>query len=192
MRNFACNSLCTLSFCHRSKAQEPVVYNAATLDCTWDDMIKKSRRASWTFPYPTFGIRGMTSIASLYWILVLFLEWLPSVLCDIVLGLCGRKQRYCLRGRENLSRNSASREFIVIVSSTSLFSALWSCRGITENLARPFRSPSPDFVRKMLERKIVEIILLPVYSFNRYPTIYPRAHFVKTSQAGHHREAALA
>ncbi|EZA56657.1 hypothetical protein DMN91_000510 [Ooceraea biroi] len=76
-----------------SKVQEPVVYNAATLDCTWDDMIKKSRRASWTFPYPTFGIRGMTSIAVLYWILVLFLEWLPSVLCDIVLGLCGRKQR---------------------------------------------------------------------------------------------------
>jgi hypothetical protein len=71
-----------------------MVYNAAKLNCTWDYMIKKSRRASWTFPYPTFGVRGMTSIALLYWILVLFLEWLPSVLCDIVLCLCRRKQRY--------------------------------------------------------------------------------------------------
>ncbi|KAH0950543.1 hypothetical protein HN011_001902 [Eciton burchellii] len=76
-----------------TSVQKPMVYNAAKLNCTWDYMIKKSRRASWTFPYPTFGVRGMTSIALLYWILVLFLEWLPSVLCDIVLCLCRRKQR---------------------------------------------------------------------------------------------------
>ncbi|EFN73634.1 Fatty acyl-CoA reductase 1 [Camponotus floridanus] len=76
-----------------SNISKPVVYNALTLGCTWEDLIKKNRRANWSFPYPTFGIRGMTSIGSLYWILVLFLEWLPSVLCDLVLGLCGRKQR---------------------------------------------------------------------------------------------------
>ncbi|XP_032688398.1 putative fatty acyl-CoA reductase CG5065 [Odontomachus brunneus] len=76
-----------------SNAAEPVVYNATTIDCTWKDLVKKSRRASWIFPYPTFGIRGMTYIVPLYWILVLLLEWLPSVLCDTVLSLCGRKQR---------------------------------------------------------------------------------------------------
>ncbi|XP_029669241.1 fatty acyl-CoA reductase 1-like [Formica exsecta] len=76
-----------------SNASKPVVYNAVTLGCTWEDLIKNNRRASWRFPYPTFGIRGMTSIGPLYWILVLLLEWLPSVLCDVVLGLCGRKQR---------------------------------------------------------------------------------------------------
>jgi len=85
---------CIFSFLHRTNATKPIVYNAALLGCTWDDLIKKSRRASWTFPYPTFGIRGMTSIESLYWILVLLLEWLPSLLCDIIFGLCGRKQRY--------------------------------------------------------------------------------------------------
>ncbi|XP_012062326.1 PREDICTED: fatty acyl-CoA reductase 2-like [Atta cephalotes] len=72
---------------------KPVVYNAPQLGCTWNDLIKKSRRASSKFPYPTFGIRGMTSIEPLYWILVIFLEWLPSLICDIVFGLCGRKQR---------------------------------------------------------------------------------------------------
>ncbi|KAG5316661.1 FACR2 reductase, partial [Acromyrmex insinuator] len=76
-----------------TNATKPVVYNAPQLGCTWDDLIKKSRRASSKFPYPTFGIRGMTSIEPLYWILVIFLEWLPSFICDIVFGLCGRKQR---------------------------------------------------------------------------------------------------
>ncbi|KYN23055.1 hypothetical protein ALC57_04839 [Trachymyrmex cornetzi] len=82
-----------LSFSRRTNATKPVVYNASQLGCTWDDLIKKSRRASSKFPYPTFGIRGMTSIEPLYWILVIFLEWLPSLICDIVFGLCGRKQR---------------------------------------------------------------------------------------------------
>ncbi|XP_020300295.1 fatty acyl-CoA reductase 1-like [Pseudomyrmex gracilis] len=77
-----------------SNVAKPVVYNATTLGCTWGDLIKKSRRASWAFPYPTFGIRGMTSIEPLHWILVLLLEWLPSILCDTVLFLCGRKQRF--------------------------------------------------------------------------------------------------
>jgi hypothetical protein len=89
---------CIFSFSHRTKATKPVVYNAALLGCTWNDLIKKSQRASTIFPYPTFGIRGMTSILPLYWILVLFFEWLPSLLCDSVFGLCGRKQRY--HGRE--------------------------------------------------------------------------------------------
>ncbi|XP_071637183.1 fatty acyl-CoA reductase 1 [Temnothorax longispinosus] len=76
-----------------TNATKPVVYNAALLGCTWDNLIKKSQRAGCTFPYPTFGIRGMTSFEPLYWILVLLLEWLPSLLCDIVFGLIGRKQR---------------------------------------------------------------------------------------------------
>lgn len=84
----------SLIFLYRSGATEPVVYNAATIGCTWKELIKNSRRAAWNFPYPTFGIRGMTSIKPLYWILVILLEWLPSLLCDIVLSLCGRKQRY--------------------------------------------------------------------------------------------------
>ncbi|EFN83450.1 putative fatty acyl-CoA reductase CG5065 [Harpegnathos saltator] len=76
-----------------SDIAEPVVYNAATIGCTWHELEKKSRRASWSFPYPTFGIRGMTNNASLYWILIVLLEWLPSMLCDSVLSLCGGKQR---------------------------------------------------------------------------------------------------
>ncbi|KYM77681.1 Fatty acyl-CoA reductase 2 [Atta colombica] len=84
---------CFLSFSRRTNVTKPVVYNAPQLGCTWNDLIKKSRRASSKFPYPTFGIRGMTSIEPLYWILVIFLEWLPSLICDIVFGLCGRKQR---------------------------------------------------------------------------------------------------
>ncbi|XP_050449985.1 putative fatty acyl-CoA reductase CG5065 [Cataglyphis hispanica] len=76
-----------------SNVSKPVAYNAVTLGCTWEDLIKNNQRANWRFPYPTFGIRGMTSIAPLYWILVLLFEWLPSLLCDIVLSLCGKKQR---------------------------------------------------------------------------------------------------
>lgn len=82
------------SFSRRTNATKPIVYNAALLGCTWNNLIKNGRRASKKFPYPTFGFRGMTSIEPLYWILVLFFEWLPSLLCDIVFGLCGRKQRY--------------------------------------------------------------------------------------------------
>lgn len=93
-----------LSFSPRSNASKPMVYNALTLGCTWEDLIKYNRRASWSFPYPTFGIRGMTSIGPLHWILVLLLEWLPSVLCDIVLGLCGRKQRYERKIYREISR----------------------------------------------------------------------------------------
>lgn len=88
---------CIFSFSRRTNATKPVAYNATLLGCTWDSLIKKGRRASHTFPYPTFGIRGMTSIEPLYWILVVFFEWLPSLLCDIVFSIFGRKQRY---GRE--------------------------------------------------------------------------------------------
>ncbi|XP_053995247.1 putative fatty acyl-CoA reductase CG5065 [Hylaeus anthracinus] len=71
----------------------PVVYNAATIGCTWGELIKKGRRGNRKFTYPTFGFRGMTSVAALHWVLVLLFEWLPSTLCDTVLGLFGMKKR---------------------------------------------------------------------------------------------------
>ncbi|KAK1116921.1 hypothetical protein K0M31_017138 [Melipona bicolor] len=70
-----------------------MVYNAAPINCTWGELIKKNRRANRKFTYPMFGVRGMTSAVTLYWTLVLLFEWLPSALCDTVLGLLGAKKR---------------------------------------------------------------------------------------------------
>ncbi|XP_043494789.1 putative fatty acyl-CoA reductase CG5065 [Polistes fuscatus] len=80
------------------RAQRPkdlgaVVYNTATIGCTWGDLITKGQQAAKKFPYPTFGIRGITAIGWLHWIVVLFLEWLPSLLCDTIVGLFAGKQR---------------------------------------------------------------------------------------------------
>lgn len=36
----------------------------------------------------------MTSIVTLHWALVVLFEWLPSTLCDTILGLVGAKKRY--------------------------------------------------------------------------------------------------
>lgn len=36
----------------------------------------------------------MTSMVALYRTLVLLFEWLPSTLCDTILGLVGAKKRY--------------------------------------------------------------------------------------------------
>lgn len=36
----------------------------------------------------------MTSIVTLHWALVALFEWLPSTLCDTILGLVGAKKRY--------------------------------------------------------------------------------------------------
>lgn len=36
----------------------------------------------------------MTSMAALYRTLVLLFEWLPSTICDTILGLIGAKKRY--------------------------------------------------------------------------------------------------
>ncbi|XP_015191492.1 PREDICTED: fatty acyl-CoA reductase 2-like [Polistes dominula] len=77
----------------RSKDVGAIVYNTATIGCTWGDLITKGQQAAKKFPYPTFGIRGITGIGWLHWIMVLFLEWLPSVLCDTIVGLFGGKQR---------------------------------------------------------------------------------------------------
>ncbi|CAD1476242.1 unnamed protein product, partial [Heterotrigona itama] len=74
--------------------QGVMVYNAAPINCTWGELIKKGRRGNRKFAYPTFGIRGMTSMITLYWTVVLLLEWLPSALCDTVLGLVGAKKRF--------------------------------------------------------------------------------------------------
>ena len=70
-----------------------VVYNATTIGCTWKDLVKQGGRGNRKFTYPTFGLRGMTSVAVLHWLLVLFFEWLPSALCDTILGLLGVKKR---------------------------------------------------------------------------------------------------
>lgn len=79
---------------YRKNTQGVMVYNAAPINCTWGELIKKGRRSNRKFAYPTFGIRGMTSMVTLYWALVLLFEWLPSALCDTVLGLVGAKKRY--------------------------------------------------------------------------------------------------
>ena len=71
-----------------------MIYNAIPIGCTWSDLIKKSRQANRKFTYPTFGFRGMTSIVTLHWALVVLFEWLPSTLCDTILGLVGAKKRY--------------------------------------------------------------------------------------------------
>ncbi|XP_015440355.1 PREDICTED: putative fatty acyl-CoA reductase CG5065 [Dufourea novaeangliae] len=99
--------------------QGTVVYNAVSLDCTWNELIKKGSQGNRKFTYPTFGFRGMTSSAALHWILVMLFEWLPSVLCDTILGLCGakkrllqehRKVRNALRSLESISWRSWSAE----------------------------------------------------------------------------------
>ncbi|KAK0074196.1 hypothetical protein PV325_008650, partial [Microctonus aethiopoides] len=79
----------------RNKNDIPTMYNLPNLECTWSELIKKGRLAHRKFPYPTFGIRGMTSIGFLHWIVVFFLEWLPSAFCDNVLSVFGAKPR-CL------------------------------------------------------------------------------------------------
>lgn len=84
---------CPLNCC-RKNVETAVVYNAFSIGCTWSDLIKKGRRANQKFAYPTFGIRGMTSMVALYRTLVLLFEWLPSMLCDTILGLVGAKKRY--------------------------------------------------------------------------------------------------
>ncbi|KOX72289.1 hypothetical protein WN51_03271 [Melipona quadrifasciata] len=71
-----------------------MVYNAAPINCTWGELIKKGRRGNRKFTYPMFSVRGMTSVVTLYWTLVLLFEWLPSALCDTVLGLLGAKKRF--------------------------------------------------------------------------------------------------
>ncbi|XP_017767768.1 PREDICTED: fatty acyl-CoA reductase 2-like [Eufriesea mexicana] len=70
-----------------------MVYNAAPIKCTWSDLIKNGRRGNRKFTYPTFGLRGMTSMPAVHWTLVLLFEWLPSALCDTILGLVGAKKR---------------------------------------------------------------------------------------------------
>ncbi|XP_012282090.1 fatty acyl-CoA reductase 1 [Orussus abietinus] len=77
----------------REKTDAPLVYNAPRLECTWGELIEKGHRANRKFAYPTFGVRGITSMAMLHWMAVLLLEWLPSVLCDMILNLGGGKQR---------------------------------------------------------------------------------------------------
>lgn len=80
--------------CYRRNVETAVVCNAVPIGCTWSDLIKKGRRGNQKFAYPTFGIRGMTSMVALYRTLVLLFEWLPSTLCDTILGLVGAKKRY--------------------------------------------------------------------------------------------------
>lgn len=84
---------CPLNCC-RKNVETAVVCNAVSIGCTWGDLIEKGRRGNQKFAYPTFGIRGMTSVVALYRTLVLLLEWLPSTLCDTILGLVGAKKRY--------------------------------------------------------------------------------------------------
>jgi hypothetical protein len=70
-----------------------MVYNAATINCSWEHLIHKGDRANKNFPYPTFKVRGMTSSRVLHWIIVLLFEWLPSVICDCILRIFHQKPR---------------------------------------------------------------------------------------------------
>ncbi|XP_033321076.1 fatty acyl-CoA reductase 1 [Megalopta genalis] len=91
--------------------QGPVVYNAVSIGCTWNELTKKGSRGNRKFTYPTFGFRGMTSSPILHWILVVLFEWLPSLLSDTILGLCGAKKRL-LREHERVRNALRSLESI--------------------------------------------------------------------------------
>ncbi|KAF7997829.1 hypothetical protein HCN44_009227 [Aphidius gifuensis] len=78
----------------RDKSDETAVYNIPNLGCTWKQLIEKGQLAHRKFPYPTFGISGMTSIGFLHWFFVFFIEWLPSVICDTILNTLGAKPRF--------------------------------------------------------------------------------------------------
>ncbi|KAJ8669565.1 hypothetical protein QAD02_000824 [Eretmocerus hayati] len=72
---------------------EPIVYNASGLNCTWDDFICKGKRANRNFRYPTFRMRGISSSMVLHYLMVLLFEWLPSYICDIALLALGQKTK---------------------------------------------------------------------------------------------------
>ncbi|KAL7305592.1 hypothetical protein TKK_0002322 [Trichogramma kaykai] len=76
------------------RGSEPQYYNASTVGGTWDDLIKKSRRADSKFPYPNFRVRGMSSLVIWHFIVVLLFEWLPSAICDTCLFLTGKKTKF--------------------------------------------------------------------------------------------------
>ncbi|XP_016920910.2 putative fatty acyl-CoA reductase CG5065 isoform X1 [Apis cerana] len=97
--DLAVNTLITVAWerATSKNVQGPVIYNAIPIGCTWSDLIKKSQRANRKFAYPTFGFRGMTSIVTLHWALVVLFEWLPSTLCDTILGLVGAKKRFLVQ-----------------------------------------------------------------------------------------------
>ncbi|XP_011501134.1 PREDICTED: fatty acyl-CoA reductase 1-like [Ceratosolen solmsi marchali] len=77
---------------NRGTLEVPMVYNAATIKCSWGELIRKADRANRNFRYPTFRVRGMTTSHILRWIIVLIFEWLPSIICDFILGICYQKQ----------------------------------------------------------------------------------------------------
>ncbi|XP_034943196.1 fatty acyl-CoA reductase 1-like [Chelonus insularis] len=77
-----------------------LIYNVPNLGCTWAELLKKSQTARKKFPYPAFGISGMTSIVLLHWIVIFFFEWLPSAICDSVLSAVGAKPRFGIEHRK--------------------------------------------------------------------------------------------
>ncbi|XP_046737730.1 putative fatty acyl-CoA reductase CG5065 [Diprion similis] len=77
----------------RSHEQMVTFYNPPALGCTWEKLIENGYRASKQFPFPSFGIRGMTSKPRVHFLVVLLLEWLPSFLCDSFLFAIGGKPR---------------------------------------------------------------------------------------------------
>ncbi|XP_025603064.2 putative fatty acyl-CoA reductase CG5065 [Athalia rosae] len=76
-----------------TEKENVTIYNSPALNCTWRRLIESGRKASKKFPYPSFGMRGMTANPWLHWFVVLFFEWLPSVLCDTILQVLGTKPR---------------------------------------------------------------------------------------------------
>ncbi|XP_043277813.1 fatty acyl-CoA reductase 1-like [Venturia canescens] len=93
----------------RSRSDEPTVYNALSLGCTWAELIEKGNLANRKFSYPTFGVRGMTSVGFLHWIVVLFMEWMPSAACDAILSVFGAKPR-CVAEHEKVRKALGSLE----------------------------------------------------------------------------------
>ncbi|XP_046415818.1 putative fatty acyl-CoA reductase CG5065 [Neodiprion fabricii] len=77
----------------RSHERAATVFSVPALGCTWRTLIENGCRASMQFPFPSFGIRGMTSRPRMHFLVVLLLEWLPSFLCDTFLVAVGGKPR---------------------------------------------------------------------------------------------------
>lgn len=83
-----------IAFCFRGNLDQPIVYNAPSVGCTWGELVNKGKRASSQFPYPTFRIRGIGTSTTLHWIMIFLCEWLPSFICDTVLFVLCRPPRW--------------------------------------------------------------------------------------------------
>ncbi|XP_063990570.1 fatty acyl-CoA reductase 1-like [Diachasmimorpha longicaudata] len=151
--DFAVNALIVAAWERgtRNKDEGAAVYNVPVIGCTWGELVRKGQLARRNFPYPTFGIQGMTSIGWLHWTVVFFLEWLPSVLCDCVLNIFGGKSR-CVAEYDKVRKALQAMEKITTKPLTIERSAY---RRLEERLTPEDREKYPIFCDIDLEAYIM-------------------------------------